>query len=144
MTSGLVDAVQFLAEHRDVTLFCRDDNGSPIGYPMRSTSVSHTDLCFTTYRKSAKVRHLEADPVVRLLCFAVEGNTVEWVEAGGTATLWSPTVDELDQLLSGPRDMRVPEGMLDHVRSRILSGKRIMIRVELESVVLHCGMTPGP
>src|SRR6266568_1964203 len=96
-------ATQFLAAHRDVVLFCRDADGSPIGYPMRSVSVSGSAAYFTTYRKSAKVRHLERDPAACLLCFVpTGGGRVEWVEVSGPATLWSPTAAELDGLLSGP------------------------------------------
>jgi hypothetical protein len=49
---------------RDVVLFCRDTTGRPIGYPMRTTACEPEALVFTTYRKSAKVRHIERDPRV--------------------------------------------------------------------------------
>jgi hypothetical protein len=142
VSTEFAGVVRFLAEHRDMVLFCRDRDGCPVGYPMRSTSVTDSAIYFTTYRKSAKVQHLERDPVVRLLCFVTgDGDRVEWVDAGGTAVLWSPTADELDRLLSGPRDPRVPAGMLDHVRTRILEGKRIMIKVELDHAAQYAGTT---
>ncbi len=142
MSAESAAAVRFLAEHRDLVLFCRDRDGCPVGYPMRSTAVTDSAVYFTTYRKSAKVRHLERDPVVRLLCFVTRGDDqAEWVDAGGTAALWSPTAAELDRLLSGPRDSRVPDGMLDHVRTRILEGKRIMVKVELDHAARYAGTT---
>lgn len=137
-------ATQFIAAHRDVVLFCRDAGGAPIGYPMRCTSVSGSAVHFTTYRKSAKVRHLERDPAVHLLCSVATGeDSVEWVDASGTVTIWSPAGAELDRLLSGPRDGRVPAGMLDHVRGRLLDGKRVMLTVEVEHAQRYRGTTAG-
>lgn len=125
-------ATRFLADHPDVVLFCRDEQGSPIGYPMRTAAMRGSMMYFTTYRKSAKVRHLERDALVSVLCFIQDGpRRVEWVEAAGKATVWSPSPEEVNDLICG-RDDRVPAAMLDHVRRRLVDGKRIMVRVDVE------------
>ena len=54
--------IEFLRNNHRAFLFCRDELGRPIGYAMQSIGCDVTNLYFTTYAKSPKVRHLRADP----------------------------------------------------------------------------------
>jgi hypothetical protein len=132
----------FLARHRDVVLFCHDEKGGPIGYPMTVVSTAHGMIHFTTYRKSAKVRHLERDPRVSVLSFVPEGASVRWASAWGTAVFWEPSEADLDEIFASGRDDRAPAGMAANVRSRILEGKRVLVRVEVDRSETAEGTVP--
>jgi len=132
--AGLEPAVvDFLRETPDVVLFCRDRSGAPIGYPMRTVAVLPDRLCFTTYRKSAKVRNLERDPRTAVLASRWSDADVRWVHVAGIAEIMAPSEDDLDALFgkedAGTRDPRVPAGMSGHVRQRLREGKRIVVAV---------------
>jgi len=134
------DVAAQLDGHRDITLFCRDADGHPIGYPMMISSRDGADIVFSTYRKSAKVRHIERDPRVALLSFTAApapdgGELVRWISMTGTAAVWQPTEAELDRVFPpAPRtaDGRVPDTVGPLVRQRTLEGKRILLRVRLD------------
>jgi hypothetical protein len=128
----------YFDDHPEVALFGRDAAGHPIGYPMRVAAIDGSRVHFTTYRKSAKVAHFERDPRASVLAYEVQGDElVSWVAVTGTAVIWSPTEEELEAALpgmgDGTREARVP-GMAEHVRNRILEGKRILLTVEVEHV----------
>jgi general stress protein 26 len=81
-----------LEQHREVTLFCHDSEGHPIGYPMMLVGVRGIELLFSTYAKSAKVRHMRADPRVAVLSVSAgDPADLSWVSLNGTATIWQPT-----------------------------------------------------
>jgi hypothetical protein len=56
------ELVEFLRRNHRAFLFCRDDDGHPIGYAMRTITYEPDQLYFAAYTKSAKIRHLLADP----------------------------------------------------------------------------------
>lgn len=137
-------ARQFLEAHPDVALFGRDGAGHPIGYPMRIVSVDGGRVHFTTYRKSAKVAHFERDGRAAVLAQQVDDSgVVHWLSVEGTAVVWSPTEAELDAVFSGSAgataEARVPEGMSEFVRRRILEGKRILLTVGVERAEFGSG-----
>lgn len=130
------EVAELLDRQRDVTLFMRDANGCPIGYPMTifARPSHNAEIVFSTYRKSAKMRHLERDGRVVVLAMRAVGDAVQWVSLAGHATVWSPTASELDGLprtMSATHEARVPEGLTGRVRDRLLSGKRVLIRIVL-------------
>jgi general stress protein 26 len=132
---SLPDAVaRHLDKHGDIVVFCRDDEGRPIGYPMRIMRRVESELLFSTYAKSAKVHHLENDPSVAMLSMRTEGRDhVSWLRMTGHASLWSPDEAELDELFTaGPGEQRVPDSMGALVRQRTLEGKRIVLRVAID------------
>lgn len=120
------------ANHR-VFLFCHDGARRPIGYAMRSVAYRPTTRClyFTTYAKSAKVRHLRSAPEVACLIGDGEG----WVSVCGLAHVSQPSAAEVDELIgeSSP-DHRVPESVVTKVRDRLLSGKRCLIGLTLTEI----------
>jgi hypothetical protein len=130
--------LEFLDVVRDVVLFCRDASGRPIGYPMRTVACERTALVFTTYRKSAKVRHMERDPRVCVLASRVDGSSVRWVSMEGVASIVVPSDGEIERAMGGsgppapggPAEPRVPAGMGDFVKQRLREGKRVLVRVE--------------
>jgi hypothetical protein len=131
-----LEVAAHLEEHREVTLFCFDSGGHPIGYPMMITGVRGTELLFSTYSKSAKVRHMREDPRVAVLSVAADDPThLRWVSLRGTATIWQPTAEEIDLIFPLARsqgrmaDGRVPDSVGPLVRQRTLEGKRAIVRV---------------
>jgi hypothetical protein len=127
--------LQFLESHREITLFCRDSQALPIGYPMMIFAQSPTTIFFSTYRKSKKVQHIERDPRVALLSYERDPQApMRWVALNGTASLWVPTPAEVDELFASKGgDSRVPDTMTALVRQRTLEGKRVLLRIELDN-----------
>lgn len=128
------EVVEYLESHREVTLFCRDAQAHPIGYPMMIFAQSPTTVFFSTYRKSKKVQHIERDPRVAVLSHERQpGERLRWVALNGVAHLWAPTLAEVDGLFADRGgDARVPDTMLDLVRQRTIEGKRVLLRIELD------------
>jgi uncharacterized pyridoxamine 5'-phosphate oxidase family protein len=124
-----------LDEHADIVIFCRDSAGKPIGYPTRIAARRGEELLFSTYAKSAKVRHLNADPRVALLSMRPEGDdTVRWVRMTGRSEIWAPNEAEVDELFgTGGHESRVPDTVGALVRQRTLEGKRVMVRVSIDT-----------
>ena len=133
VTMPLVVA-EHLNAHREMTLFCRDESGGPIGYPMMMVGCSGQELYFSTYAKSAKVRHLERDARVAVLAMTGhDRRTLSWVKMTGLASIWAPAEHEIDELFGeGREEQRVPSTMAALVRQRTIEGKRIVLRVMLE------------
>jgi hypothetical protein len=127
------DIVEFIRANHRVFLFCRDGTRRPIGYAMRSVAYRPTtrSLAFTTYAKSAKVRHLRSAPEIACLIGDDEG----WVSVSGVARVYQPSAAEVDELI-GERspDQRVPDAVVTKVRDRLLSGKRCVIGLTLTAV----------
>jgi hypothetical protein len=126
------------ANHR-AFLFCRDDARHPIGYAMHSVAYQPATRClyFATYTKSAKVRHLRADP--EIACLVLSGqpgdDDARWVSVHGVAEVYQPSPAEIDDMISaGSPDGRVPDSVAAKVRDRLLSGKRSFIRLTLSEV----------
>ena len=127
------DVVEFIRANHRVFLFCRDGARRPIGYAMRSVAYrpAHRWLYFTTYTRSAKVRHLLADAEAACLI----GDDAEWVSVRGTAQVYQPAPAEVDDLIGvGSSDDRVPDSVVAKVRERMFSGKRSIIRLTLFEV----------
>lgn len=116
-------------------MFCRGADGAPIGYPMFIFARRATEIILSTYRKSAKVRHIERDARVAMLSVTSPSpETTRWVSLTGHAHVWQPGEAEVDVLLAGGGgDGRVPEHVAQLVRRRLLDGKRILLRIELDS-----------
>jgi hypothetical protein len=150
--------LEFLSRIRDVILFCRDAAGHPVGYPMRTAACVEEALVFTTYRKSAKVAHIERDPGVCVLATEpVEElgdpgepprRRVRWMSVNGEARVVLPTDNQIQEVFGtqsgGDTETRVPVGMSDHVRSRLRDGKRVLVYVQgLRSNGVHDGEILG-
>jgi general stress protein 26 len=121
--------VALLPSRPAVVLFCRDRHGAPIGYPMTVLRADKDGALFTTYRKSKKVEHLQRDARV---CVFAQGRDGEapWCSLEGVASVWSPSAPQLDQAMgSTGGDPRVPPGMAEHVKQRIVEGKRVLVEV---------------
>ena len=127
------DVAEFIGANHRVFLFCRDSARRPIGYAMRSVAYrpANRALFFTTYAKSAKVKHLRSAPEVACLI----GDDDGWVSVSGVARIYQPSVAEVDELI-GERspDHRVPDAVVTKVRDRLLSGKRCVIGLTLTEV----------
>jgi hypothetical protein len=127
------DVVEFIRTNHTAFLFCRDGAGRPIGYPMRTVVYRPATrrLYFSTYTKSAKVRHLIADPEVACLI----GDDSRWVSVRGVAEVYQPSPAEVGRLI-GVRspDERVPESVVTKVRDRLISGKRSVIALTLNEI----------
>lgn len=124
-----------LDEHADIVIFCRDAAGKPIGYPMRIAARRGDEILFSTYAKSAKVRHLEADSRVALLSMRPQGDgTVRWVRMTGRSEIWAPNEAQVDEFFdTGGHESRVPDTVRALVRQRTLEGKRVMVRVSIDA-----------
>ena len=115
---------------RPVSMFLfltRPDN-SVVGYPM--TGIPRDGAIeFTTYRKSAKARYLAEDD--RVCAVIVDDNN----PASGLA-LWgrSRLVDPagFNPATPGATPIDVPDGVIETVRERLDSGKRLVFRIELD------------
>ena len=127
------DVVEFIRANHRVFLFGRDGARSPIGYAMRSVAYrpANRALTFTTYAKSAKVKHLRSAPEVACLI----GDDDGWVSVSGFARVYQPSAAEVEELI-GERspDRRVPDAVVTKVRDRLLSGKRCVIGLTLTEV----------
>jgi hypothetical protein len=130
---GAPDVVDFIRTNHRTFLFCRDGARRPIGYAMRSVAYRSATRClyFATYTKSAKVRHLLADPEAACLI----GDDAGWVSVRGVAQIYQPSPAEVDDLIGGGSpDERVPDSVIANVRDRLIGGKRSFIRVALAEV----------
>jgi uncharacterized pyridoxamine 5'-phosphate oxidase family protein len=130
--------VDFLRRYHRAFLFCRDEDGNPIGYAMRSITYEEHRLYFATYIKSAKVRHLKADPEVA--CVVVSGDRAgerrpSWVSLWGRAHIYRASPEETESILArSTPELRVPDSVITKVHDRLLSGKRSLIRLDIEEV----------
>jgi hypothetical protein len=132
-----VALLHFLERNRRSFIFCLDEARRPIGYAMNHLGYRDGELLFTTYRKSAKVGHLLADP--QLTCTVTSEHPDDagrWVTLRGIALIYAPTADDIEVLMpaSGSGDRRVAPEVGHKVRDRLLSGKRVLIRMAVTDV----------
>jgi hypothetical protein len=126
---------EFLRLHNRVLLLARRADGSPTGWPMTGL-YGDGILQFSTYRKSAKVRIIGADPRVCCLVTAREGvgehRVLEYV---GTAEIDTearamPTRAQAPGSAPAPTAIgTVPDEIAGRAQDRLASGKRGLIRV---------------
>jgi len=133
-TEDLPNALVFLATHPHVFLLTRRADGFPTAYAM-TARVDGTSVLFSTYGASAKVTNLLREGSARVLAFDEDGGTSVF-EVGGPVRLveasrWLDTTD-------APVDRGTPVGMgpvpnevVDQVRRRHESGKRVVVEVQL-------------
>jgi hypothetical protein len=105
---------------------------------MRSITYEPRRLYFATYTKSAKVRHLLADPEVA--CVVVSEDRAgegwpPWVSLRGSGEIYRPSAAEIETMLErGSPEARVPVSVIATVHDRLLSGKRSLIRLDVQEV----------
>lgn len=137
-TLGEPALADFLRRNHRAFLFCRDGSGHPIGYAMRSITYEPGRLYFATYTKSAKVRHLLADPGVACVVTSevrAGEDWPSWVSLQGRAEIYRPSPVEIETMLQrSPPEVRVPVSVIEKVHDRLLSGKRSFIRLNIEEV----------
>jgi hypothetical protein len=109
-------------------LFLTRPDDTVIGYPM--TGIPRDGAIeFTTYRKAAKARYLAADDRV---CVVI----VDDDDPASGVALWgrSRLVDPAGFIPAGPgaAPIDVPDGVIDTVRERLDSGKRLVFRIDLD------------
>jgi Pyridoxamine 5'-phosphate oxidase len=127
--------LEFLSRHSRVFLLVRDGD-RPVGYPMTGRLIDGA-LEFSTYRKSAKVRHIERDE--RVCCVTVPRDSPEdnraLVTWGGAAINEQSRANWLS--VSGRErastGIAVPPEVVKQVSDRIATNKRVVVRVELLS-----------
>jgi len=141
-----VDLAAFAVGERRAVLFASDRRGAPIGYPMTVLAADATEVLFTTYAKSAKVRHLAADPRAAVLLLAPPTPTgpLRWVSLQGRAVVSAPTPAQVEDLFARRgSDPRVPVAVLERTRRRLLDGKRVVITVVVDSASPGAAAAPG-
>jgi hypothetical protein len=135
--AGAIDAEadRFLRLHNRVLLLARRADGSPTGWPMTGIYAEGV-LQFSTYRKSAKVRIIGADPRVSCLVTAREGVDERRVlEYAGTAEIVTdvrsmPVRSQAPGASSAPTAIgTVPDDIAGRAQDRLASGKRCLVRV---------------
>jgi nitroimidazol reductase NimA-like FMN-containing flavoprotein (pyridoxamine 5'-phosphate oxidase superfamily) len=130
---------QFLSDNTRVYLIVGEADDRPMGYPMTGRWESDA-LEFSTYRKSAKVRHIERDPRVCCLVTSrdrtVDGRVLVvwgWARVGAAGQeRWRAALQAPD---GGPRSIDVPETVRQKVASRLETSKRVIVRVEVETAM---------
>jgi nitroimidazol reductase NimA-like FMN-containing flavoprotein (pyridoxamine 5'-phosphate oxidase superfamily) len=130
--------VAFLLRNHRAFLFCRDDDGHPIGYAMRSITYEPGRLYFATYTRSAKVRHLLADPEAVCVVLSEDRTSAawpSWVSLRGSAEVYRPSPAEIEPMLArSSSEARVPQSVIAKVYDRLRSGRRSFIRLDVEEV----------
>jgi hypothetical protein len=128
---------QFLLDNPQVFLIVRRADGTPMGYPMVGRWENGA-LEFSTYRKSAKVRHVEADD--RVCCVSVPRDRSaesRVLTVWGRGAIGEAGADRWRAALQGRDDgavgIAVPESIRAKVADRLATSKRIVLRVEIES-----------
>jgi len=134
---------EFLASHPQVFLVVRRPDDTPMGYPMVGRWADGA-LEFSTYRKSAKVRHVEADPRVCCLCVPRDSELEHRVLAAwGRGFIEMAGRDRWRAAIEGretaPAGIAVPDSVRAKVADRLATSKRVVLRVELESAAFVRG-----
>jgi PPOX class probable F420-dependent enzyme len=127
------DAEEFLRTHTRTFLVTLRPDGAPTCHPM--VGLYHEGaLYLTTYRKSAKVRNLTADP--RVACVVVTPDDDPELRgvvlrgraeilAAGAVMPWTP---------EAPRPAGTGAGVARLVQSRVAEGKRVVVRLVPDEV----------
>jgi hypothetical protein len=138
------EALEFLRRHPHVFLLARRPDGFPTGYAMMAR-VHDGAVDFSTYRASAKVQNLLRDGVAGIVAAAEEPGDDRVLVAEGPVTLLDGSHWDTG---SGPDDGRevaralVPAEIAHKVQDRHDSGKRIVLRVTLESARFSTAPAP--
>jgi hypothetical protein len=127
--------LDFLAGHTQVYLLARTSDGAPIGYPMVGR-LNDDGVEFSTYRKSAKVANVLRSDQASCLVVPRDGSA-------DRRTLWvcGPVSIRDDDVASGVFErgpgttetgLGVPQSIKDKVKARHGSGKRCVLRIDIE------------
>jgi len=131
----IAQAVDYLAQHTQVYLLARTADGSPTGYPMVGR-LNDGGVEFSTYRKSAKVTNVLRNQRASCLVVPRDGSPER-------RTLWlcgrvSVREDEAAAAAVGREpgaaepSIAVPSEIKQKVKARHDSGKRCVLRIEIE------------
>jgi pyridoxamine 5'-phosphate oxidase-like protein len=138
---------RFLADHTQVYLVVRRPDGKPMGYPMVGR-WENGGLEFSTYRKSAKVRHVEHDD--RVCCLVVPRDRADddrlltvWGRAGMTDANRDRWRTALRGREGGSAGINVPPEVRASVADRMASQKRGILRVDVERAAFMPGSCHG-
>jgi PPOX class probable F420-dependent enzyme len=127
-------AEEFLRAHTRTFLVTLRPDGAPACHPMVAFWRDDA-LWMNTYRKSAKVRNLLAEPRVACVVVTDDGDPCfRGVALRGRAELVASDATD-----AGPGSARPPAGaaeVADLVRARLAQGKRILVRIVPDSVRL--------
>lgn len=127
-------ADEFLRAHTRTFLVTLRPDGAPACHPMVGLWRDGA-LWMNTYRKSAKVRNLLAEPRVACVVVTDDGDPrFRGVALRGRADLVAS-----DGADAGPRGARPPAGaaeVAELVRERLAQGKRVLVRIVPESARL--------
>jgi pyridoxamine 5'-phosphate oxidase-like protein len=133
-TAGLDDALAFLGAHPHVFLLTRRADGFPTAYAM-TARVDGSSVLFSTYGASAKVVNLLHGGTARVLAFDEDGGNA-MIEVGGPVRLVESTrwLDPVQTPISAGTPAAVapvPTEVVELVRSRHESGKRVVVEVQV-------------
>ena len=131
------DAQAFLSVHSQAFLFTTLVDGSPIGWPMVGR-LNDGGMEFSTYRSSAKARHLLANPMASCLVvprdseadrrtLLVTGSVSIREDRGGADAVKAHAG-------AGRSGIEVPSEVAEAVKARHDSGKRCVVRIELDDL----------
>jgi hypothetical protein len=153
--ASLADAADFLQANPLVYLLGRRADGFPTAWPM-TARVRAGAVDFSTYAASAKVRHLLREGVAGVLAVAPEPDGRVLVASGPVRLMpsesWFETVSDADADTDAdadadaeaPDDDRpdVPAEVVERVQARHQSGKRAVLRVDLEQAEFTTALAP--
>jgi Pyridoxamine 5'-phosphate oxidase len=134
----VAEALAFVAAHPHVFLLALRPDGYPTGYAMMAR-VRDGFVDFSTYGSSAKVKNLVRDGVAALVALSDEHNlAASMLYATGPITAlpgasWTETTDVTASSDSGHFTAHVPARITEEVRERHQSGKRIVLRMSIET-----------
>jgi PPOX class probable F420-dependent enzyme len=129
-------AEDFLRTHTRTFLVTLRPDGAPTCHPMVGLWREGA-LWLNTYRKSAKVRNLTAEP--RVACVVVTDDDeprFRGVVLRGRAEVVPLEAAPAGRPDSGARAPGVGAEVTEHVRARLAEGKRVLVRIVPESVRL--------
>ncbi|HEX5585750.1 MAG TPA: hypothetical protein VFZ17_00440 [Acidimicrobiia bacterium] len=132
--ASIADALTFIGTHSHVYLLGRRPDGYPTGWAM--TARARDDAVdFSTYRASAKVRHLAAAGVASVLAMSDDrADHCVLLAEGPLAVLDGAVWFDDDAPVAARPDVhrQVPAEVVEKVASRHESGKRCVLRVTIE------------
>jgi hypothetical protein len=139
------EVLEFVAANTHVYLLGRRSDGYPTVWAMTARAVDG-GVEFSTYRASAKVRHLLREATATVLVPAGDpddhrvlitsgrvalGDARAWGSSGPAGTGSPPSVVRL-----------VPEGVAEKVQSRHDSGKRVVLRLSIDEARFSAKVPP--
>jgi hypothetical protein len=142
------EALAFIAAHPHVFLLAIRPDGYPTGYAM--TARVHSGFVdFSTYGASAKVKNLARDGVAGLLAVSDEHALDALVlHAAGPVTAldgakWIDAPEAPPSDDAGQFPPPVPARITEEVRQRHESGKRIVLRMSIETATFTAASAVG-